>query len=103
MSPAELRRLCEQELTVPLLVALDAIDMSETKGRKAERAGDLPFPVMRVGKVLRVATRDLAALLLTPDSSEAGSATDPAVALTDEPLGGPRDVEDTTVVRLRHA
>ena len=67
-----------------LLVALDAIGVGETAGRKALKRGDLPFRVIKVGGALRVPTCDLSILLApaTPDSSEAGAST-PAIALAD--------------------
>jgi hypothetical protein len=85
MTPAELRELLDGSLTVPLTVAFDAIGVGETAGRKAQRRGDLPFRVIAVGKALRVPAVDLERLLLTPDNSETGPATGPALALTHEP------------------
>lgn len=65
MTPAELRALIEGNVTVPFLTALEAIGMGETAGRAAYKRNDLPFRVIRIGKVLRVPTADLATLLLT--------------------------------------
>ncbi len=94
MTPAALRDLVATEVTVSFLTALEALGLGETAGRQAYRRGDLPFRVLRVGKALRVPTRDLAVLLLDPDSSATGPAS-PVVALTDEPHGGPHDQHDT--------
>lgn len=69
MTPAQLLELCQTQLTVPFLTALDVIGVGETAGRKAYARGDLPFRVIRVGNVLRVPTADLArAVGLTPDA-----------------------------------
>lgn len=46
------------------------------------RIGAFPVEVLRLGRCLRVRTRDLLADL-APDSSEAEPATGPAIALTD--------------------
>jgi hypothetical protein len=66
MTPTELRGLCETRTSVSLLTALEAVGVGETAGRKALRDGTLPFPVVRVGRALRVPTGPLAALLLGP-------------------------------------
>jgi hypothetical protein len=90
------------ELTVPFLTALAALGIGETAGRRAEKSGRLPFRVIRVGNVLRVPVVDLERLLLTPDSSETGSATDPALALTAESVKGTRDAERATLHAVSH-
>lgn len=72
MTPAVLRELVATEVTVPLLTALEALGLGETAGRQAYKRGDLPVRVLRIGKALRVPTRDLAVLLLAPDSGVAG-------------------------------
>jgi hypothetical protein len=63
VNPEELQQIIEANVTVPLLTAFDAIDVSETAGRKAHKRGELPFRVIEVGKALRVPSCDLAALL----------------------------------------
>ena len=80
--------LLSSSLTQPFLVALDAIGVCETTGRKAYARGDLPFRVIRVGNALRVPSCDLEALLLTPVMDEAGAPT-PAYVTTPEVAKGP--------------
>jgi hypothetical protein len=63
VTPEELRQIIEADVTVPFLVALEAIGVCETTGRKAHRRGELPFRVWVVGKAMRVPSCDLAVLL----------------------------------------
>jgi hypothetical protein len=87
MTRDELRTLIAEQPTVPFLTALEAIGVSETKGRKAHTAGTLPFRVLTIGR-WRVPSCDLEALLLTPNSSEDGSVS-PDVAATTKAEGVP--------------
>ena len=79
---ADLERvIADGALTVPFLQALAFIDVGETAGRQALAQGRLPFRVIRATpKSLRVPVCDLAALLLTPNDSEAEPATGSALA-----------------------
>lgn len=63
MTPAEVREALESSVTQPFLVALEVLSIGETAGRAAYRRGELPFRVIRMGRVLRVPSADLWPLL----------------------------------------
>jgi hypothetical protein len=95
MTPTALRELVATEITVPFLTALDALGLGETAGRQAYKRGDLPFRVLRIGKALRVPTRDLEVLLLAPDM-DAGGPTRGAAVTTLKATGGPDEHKPLT-------
>ena len=63
MTPRELQHLLQTNVTIGILDAFDAVGIGETAGRAAQKRGELPFHVIKIGKCLRVPTADLAALL----------------------------------------
>jgi hypothetical protein len=99
MTRDELRTLIAEQPTVPFLTALEAIGVSETKGRKAHAAGALPFRVLTIGR-WRVPSCDLEALLLTPNSSEDPAPTG-SVATTVEAVEEPRHDQCAPAPALR--
>lgn len=77
---AEVARL---PVVIDVVTAGEVLGMGRSAAYETARRGDFPVPVLRVGARYRVVTAHLHALLgVTPDSSEAGPATDPAIAPT---------------------
>ncbi len=65
MTPLEIREVCERQATVDLRFALDACGIGEANGYRLAkyRPHELPFKVLRVGRVYKVPTAGLTAAL----------------------------------------
>jgi hypothetical protein len=87
MTPAQLRGL---PAVLDVATTARALGVSEWTVRELDRRGDLP--ALRLGRLKRWRLVDVLELLgLTPENSEAGSATDPATATAaDTDLTGAR-------------
>ncbi len=78
MTRAELKALCESEITVSFETACRAFGVAPSTGRELHRRGEFPIPVLRLGRCFKIRTTDLKVALIDPDKAEAGPATGPA-------------------------
>lgn len=70
-TPREVQEVAQQRATVDLRFALKAVGLAEVTGYRLAKVNELPFPVLRVGRLYKVPTSGLLAALglepLDPD------------------------------------